>query len=234
MYNGKKILGVITARGGSKGLPGKNIRPLHGKPLLAWSIEAGKYSGILDELLVTTDDHEIGAIAREYGASVPFIRPPELATDTTQTMDVLLHVLEWYEQTGLFFDLLVLLQPTSPLRTAEDIVRGVKLLFEKYAQAVVSVCEAEHHPYWMNHLPEDGCMGNFLRKEAQNMPRQLLNTYYRLNGALYIAEITWLKEQKSFFGEKTFAYVMERERSVDIDEMMDFQLAEILLKNNCK
>jgi len=230
MYKGKKILGVIPARGGSKGLPGKNVHMLQGKPLLAWTIEAGQQSDFIDELLVTTDDAEIEEVAKEFGASVPFIRPAQLATDNAQTVDVLLHALKWYEKSGIFFDLLVLLQPTSPLRTAADIISAMNLFFKKGARAVVSVCETDHHPFWMNVLPEDGCLRDFIRKEAVNLPRQQLAKYYRLNGALYIVETTWLKEQKSFFGEKTFAYVMDRKRSVDIDELMDLYIAETLIR----
>lgn len=229
MYEGKRILGVIPARGGSKGLPGKNVRKLHGKPLLAWSIEAGLQTGVFDTLLVTTDDKEICSIALEYGAEVPFIRPEELATDTATTMDVLFHALLFYRNKQEFFDLLVLLQPTSPLRTAEDILGGLKLFFQKKAGSVVSVCETEHHPGWVNELPENGCMKDFLKKEYVNVPRQRLPKQYCLNGAIYIAGTSFLLEQKSFFGENTFAYVMEREHSIDIDHRIDFQMAECLM-----
>ncbi len=232
MYKGKKILGVIPARGGSKGLPGKNIRPLQGKPLVAWSIESGLQTGILDELLVTTDDEEIGAIAKKFGASVPFLRPEELASDSAGTMEVLLHALSYYEKAGCSFDLLILLQPTSPLRTAEDILNGVDVFFDKNAGAVISVCEVDHHLDWMNKLPENGCMKDFVKKEAHNIPRQQLDKYYRLNGALYVADVKLLELKKSFFTENTFAYVMKRERSVDIDELVDFQIADFLLKTN--
>ncbi len=230
MYKSKKILAIIPARGGSKGLPGKNIKELAGKPLISWSIEAGLQSSWIDELIVNTDSEKIAAVARNSGGKVPFLRPTEQATDSANTMDVLLHTINWYEKQDVFFDLIIVLQPTSPLRTGEDIDQAVQNFFKKNADCVVSVCMVEHHPYWTNQLPADGCMDGFLRPEAINTPRQQLPDYYGLNGAVYIAAIPWLKKHKSFFGKKTYAYVMEPERSVDIDTIIDFRLAEILLR----
>ena len=230
LETGGKVLGIIPARGGSKGLPRKNIRSLAGKPLIAWSIEAGLQSSWIDELIVNTDSPEIAAVAREYGAQVPFLRAPELATDTATTMDVLVDTFDWYENQGRSFDLVILLQPTSPLRTKDDIDQALQVYREKQAEAVVSVCPVEHHPFWSNRLPADGCLDKFLRPEAINTPRQQLPEYYHLNGALYLAAIDRLRELNSFFGPRTYAYVMPRERSVDIDTLLDLHLAEILLR----
>jgi len=234
MYKGKNILGLIPARGGSKGLPRKNIKPLLGKPLIAWTIEQALASEYLDKVIVSTDEKEIADISKKYGAEVPFMRPKELAKDNAKGIDVVLHVIDWFMKNDKLkqFDLLMLLQPTSPLRTTEDIDKTIEYLFSKEAKAIVSVCEVDHHPLWSNTLPEDGCMKNFIRQEIVNKNRQELAVFYRLNGAIYLAYCDYIKEQKSFFGEKTFAYIMPKERSIDIDNEIDFKLAEILIKNN--
>jgi len=229
MFREHRILAIIPARGGSKGLPGKNTRELGGKPLIAWSIAAGRQSGFVDEVAVSTDSPEIAAQASNYGAAVPFLRPEALATDEAKTIDVILHTIAWYDNQAVTFDLVLLLQPTSPLRTAADINLALELYFSKGAQAIVSVCQADHHPWWSNVLPADGGMQEFLRPECLNAGRQKLPVYYRLNGAIYLADIDFLKRNRSFWGEKTFAYLMPKERSVDIDDIVDFRLAEVLM-----
>ena len=231
MYKGKNILGLIPARGGSKGLPRKNIKPLLGKPLIAWTIEEALASKYLDRLIVSTDDKEIAEISKKYGAEVPFIRPKELAEDNAKGIDVALHAIDWLKKNDKQkqYDLLMLLQPTSPLRTTEDIDKAIELLFLKDAKAIVSVCEVDHYPLWSNTLPENGCMKDFIRKEIMNKNRQELPIFYRLNGCIYLAYCSYLQKQRSFFGEKSFAYIMPKERSIDIDGEIDFRLAEILL-----
>ncbi len=229
MFRKRNILAVIPARGGSKGLPGKNIMQCGGKPLIEWSIAVARECLFFDEVIVSTDDSAIAEIAVAAGATVPFLRPADLASDEANIIDVLLDLFVKIERGSKHQDIVVLLQPTSPLRTTEDITGALKLYFEKSANAVVSVCEVDHHPYWMNELPPDVRMDGFLREEAIHTPRQQLPRYYRLNGALYIANIGWLKKSRSFFGENTFAYIMQREHSIDIDHKIDFQLAEFLL-----
>ena len=233
MYKGKTILGLIPARGGSKGLPGKNIIPLLGKPLIAWTIEQALASKYLDRVVVSTDDKEIAEISKKYGAEVPFIRPKELATDEAKGIDVVLHTINCLKENDKRkqYDLIILLQPTSPLRATEDVDKAIELLFLKEAKAIVSVCEVDHHPLWANTLPEDECMKDFIRQEIMNKNRQELPKFYRFNGAIYIAYCDYLQKQKSFFGEKTFAYIMPIERSIDIDDEIDFELAEILMKD---
>ena len=232
MYKGKNILGLIPARGGSKGLPGKNIKPLLGKPLIAWTIEQALASKYLDIVVVSTDDKEISEISKKYGAEVPFIRPKELAKDNAKGIDVVLHTMDWVKENDnrKQYDLIMLLQPTSPLRTKEDIDKAIELLFLKKAKAIVSVCEVDHHPLWANTLPEDGCMKDFIKPQVMNKNRQELPVFYRLNGAIYLAYCNYLKERKSFIGKDTFAYIMPRERSIDIDNKIDFKLAEVLKK----
>ncbi|MDH4318618.1 MAG: acylneuraminate cytidylyltransferase family protein [Desulfobulbaceae bacterium] len=230
MFEGKRVLGLIPARGGSKGLARKNIRNLHGKPLIGWTIEAARESACFDTIMVSTDSREIADIAEEYGVQVPCLRHAKLSGDSTPIMDVIMNTLDWYGARSKTFDIIVLLQPTSPLRNGDDIKRGLSLYSERNAKAVVSVCRAEHHPYWMNTLPHDGSMRDFLPQKALNTPRQQLPVFYRLNGALYIADIITLRNTNNFFGPDTYAYIMEAEHSVDIDELFDFQLAELLMQ----
>lgn len=230
MFNQRQVLALVPARGGSKGLPGKNLADLGGKPLIAWSIEAALGSSYVDQVVVSTDCKEIARVAGNFGAEVPFLRPAELATDQANSFDALLHALTWYAQRGRTFDLVVWLQPTSPLRTPLDIDRAIDLYAARKAQAVVSVCETDHHPWWANTLPDDANMANFMRPEVLNTNRQDLPAHYRLNGAIYLASPDYLASQGSFYGEQTFAYVMPKDRSVDIDDAMDLRLARALLE----
>lgn len=227
MYKQKKILGIITARGGSKGLPGKNIRPLHGKPLIARSIIAAQESQHLDSFLVSTDSVEIAEISKSYGAQVPFLRPAELSTDKASSIDVVLHTLDFLKEV---YEWVMILQPTSPLRTAIDIDAAIELADSKKADAIVSVCPNEHHPWLSNTLPDDGNMNSFLRPETQHRTRQEFPMYYRLNGAIFLTKTRALRETRSFFGPRTFAYEMPAERSIDIDHLIDFKLAECYLE----
>ena len=229
MYEGQRILAVVPARGGSKGLPGKNIRELAGKPLIAWSIEAGRQSRYVDTLFVSTACPDIARVARQWGGDVPFMRPAELATDEAKGIDAILHAVRWHRENGQVFDLVLVLQPTSPLRTAEDIDHAVEFFFAKNAGAVVSVCPTDHHPWWSNTLPSDGSMKDFLRPELQNINRQSLPTFYRLNGAIYLAQIDFLEKTRSFVADGAFGCPMVSEKSIDIDNLLDFKLAEILL-----
>ncbi len=229
MFEGKRILGLIPARGGSKGLPGKNLIELGGKPLIAWTIEASRQSRYIDATLVSTDCPQIAETARRHQAEAPFLRPAELATDNARSLDAVLHAVAWRQAQGYADDLVLVLQPTSPLRTGADIDRAVELFFARRAQAVVSVCAVEHHPWWGNTLPEDGNMESFLRPEALNRNRQELPPHYRLNGAVYLAAIPYLRDTGSFYGPHTFAYIMPPERSVDIDTPLDLQWARFLL-----
>jgi len=231
MINGKSLLAIIPARGGSKGLPGKNIKELCGKPLIAWSIEQAKSCGSIDRVTVSTNDKNIAEVARKYGAEVPFMRPAELANDTTTTINVIFHAMDWFRKDQDFRPkYILLLQPTSPLRTVEDIEGTIQTLKDKDARAVVSICETDHHPWWSNILPEDGNMKDFLRPEILNKRRQDLPVFYRLNGAIYLADTAYLYEYNGFLGPNTFAYKMPKNRSVDIDSELDFLLAGLLLK----
>lgn len=227
MYKEKTFLAIIPARGGSKRLPRKNILELAGKPLIAWTIEAAIESNLIDKVIVTSDDDEILSISKKYGSEI-IKRPEHLASDTSTSFDAIKHTIENTEE----YDYIVLLQPTSPLRTEKHIIESIKLLEEKNADAIVSVCEMDHSPLWSNTLPEDRNMNSFLREEVLNQRSQDLEEYYRLNGAIYICKTDKLLEEKSFFlKDNIFAYMMDRESSVDIDEEIDFKMAEIIKGN---
>ncbi len=229
MYKNKKILALIPARGASKRIPHKNIKLLLGEPLIARTIEQAKKSRYIDSIVVSTDDKKIAGISRNYGAEVPFIRPRRLALDTAKGIDVVLQAINWLKKNGREYDLVVLLQPTSPLRASTDIDNAIELLFSKSAKAVISVCESGHKPLWSDVLPKSGCMRNFMKKNKQssNAPQ-----YYTLNGAIYLGYCSYIKKHKGFLGARTFAYIMPQERSVDIDSEFDFWIAEQFLSNS--
>ena len=183
------MLAIITARGGSKGLPQKNIRPLAGKPLIAYTIEAALQARLLDRTVVSTDDHQIAEIARQFGAEIPFLRPPELARDETIVYPVLTHALRWLdEHEGYRPDYVMLLQPTSPLRTAEDIDNSITIALEKNAEGVVSLCETKHHPYWTKQIAGDGQIVDFIPRNNPHsyLRRQDLPPAYVLRNYLKI------------------------------------------------
>ncbi|MDY0123318.1 acylneuraminate cytidylyltransferase family protein [Sulfurimonas sp.] len=225
MYKGKTFLAIIPARGGSKRVPRKNVLDLCGKPLIAWSIEAGLKSKYIDKVVVTSDDEEILDISKLYGAK-SIKRPGELASDTATTFDAIKHAIDNVEK----YDYIILLQPTSPLRNEKHIDEAIELLESKKADAVIGVCEMDHSPLWSNVLPEDGSMSDFLRDEIKNKRSQDLDKYYRLNGAIYICKTEKFLENKGFFLKKNiFAYVMDRKSSVDIDEEIDFDIAMAII-----
>lgn len=226
MIEGKRVLALITARGGSKRLPRKNIIELAGKPLIAWTIEAARKSRYVDSIVVSTDDDEIAQISERFGAQIPFRRPDALASDTASSNEVILHALSVLKNE---FDLLVLLQPTSPLRTAKHIDESLEELFLKGAEGVISVAPCEHSPLWSNTLPESGSMNNFIRSNV-NTRSQDLDKYYRLNGAVYAFHIESILAQKGiFYSENVYSYIMLAEYSVDIDSELDFKIAEVLM-----
>ncbi len=223
------VLGLVPARGGSKGLPGKNTASLAGKPLIVWTLEAALAAACVDDVVVSTDSEHIAEVAAEAGARVPFVRPADLAQDDTPMVDVVLHALDELERRGRTYSAVALLQPTSPLRTARHIDEAAALKSETGSQAVVSVVESEHSPLWSNTLPPDGRMGAFLRPEAVSARRQDLPKHYRLNGAIYLIDTPTLRTERAFVGAFAVAYVMPREASVDVDEELDLAFAEFLL-----
>ncbi len=220
-----QLLAIIPARGGSKGLPGKNLVPLAGRPLIAWTIEAANRAACVAHAIVSSDDPAILAAARRWGAPAIARRPAHLATDTAGIMDTILHLLD---QTNDAYAQVVLLQPTSPLRTAADIDAAFALYRRSGAPACVSVTQAPKPPHWMYDMADDGRLRPLLG-HRETARRQDLPPTYVLNGAIYIAATSWLRSHKTFVGQETVAYVMPAERSVDIDTELDLALAETLL-----
>lgn len=227
-----KNLAIIPARSGSKGLKDKNIKLLNGKPLLVYSIEAARESELFDTIYVSTDSEKYAEIAREGGAEVPFLRNAVNATDTASSWDVVKEALERFAQAGKDFDMVTLLQPTTPLRSSKDIINAYEIFYNKKSNAVVSVCEMNHSPLWCNVLPEDNSLNHFLRNNIADKPRQSLDTYYRINGAIYMVNTLYLENSGDIYGDNCYAYIMKKENSVDIDDRFDFIFAEVLLKLN--
>lgn len=227
------VLAVIPARGGSKGLPRKNVLPLAGRPVIAYSIKAALDSRLLSGIpVVSTDDCEIAEVARQWGAQVPFLRPSELSEDETATIPVLLHAIRWLEKNSSSSpDYIMLLQPTSPLRTAEDIDNVIQLALDNDADGVVSVCTSSHHPYLAKKVDQEGKIQDFIPIGGTHNRRQDLPSAYTVNGAIYLAKRDVLLEQQTFYTESTYAYIMPVERSLDIDTPWDLFLAERILES---
>lgn len=224
-----RCIAIIPARSGSKGIKDKNIKELCGKPLMVYTIEAALQCPYIDCVMVSTDSLDYAKIAEQHGAQVPFLRSEELATDWAKSIDVIYEVLNKYEKLGEVFDTVVLLQPTSPLRTVRHLNEAFEMLEKRKADSIVSVCECEHNPLLSNVLEEDLCLSGFIG-QFNNVRRQELRTYYRLNGAIYISKVAELRENGGFYGEKSFAYVMRTEESVDIDSEIDFKFASVLME----
>jgi N-acylneuraminate cytidylyltransferase len=221
LIGAKKVLAVIPARGGSKGLPGKNILPVRGRPLLAWTTDVALAARAIDRVVVSSDADAILAAARSCGVQ-PLRRPAELATDTATTIEVVLHALDACPG----YDVVVVLQPTSPLRTAADIELALERLMASGAPACVSVCEAEQSPYWMYRLGADEKLIPVVDASVEATRRQELPAVYVLNGAIYIADAAWLRAKRAFVTTDTVAHVMPAERSLDIDTARDFEYFE--------
>ncbi len=229
MFEKKKILGLIPARGGSKGVKDKNIIDLCGRPLISYTIEAANKSRYIDNVVVSTDSEKIAKVAKAAGAEVPFLRPAELASDTSKTIDSVLHAINTLGGMGQKFDVVVLLQPTQPLRTAEDIDAAIEYYFSSGERDLVSVSEVDDHPILMRRFGEDGQMYHLL-EGSSTCRRQDMDCYYRVNGCIYINQILRLNDKTSF-NDNELGFIMPREKAVDIDEMKDLYIAEYYLKN---
>lgn len=225
-----KVLALIPARGGSKGLPRKNVLVAGGRPLIGWTVAAAQSSAAVGHTILSSDDDEIMAAARASGCSVPFRRPAELASDTASTMDVVFHALDQFPQ----YEYLVLLQPTSPLRSAADIDAAFALMQQQRAPSCVSVCEVEQSPYWMYRVGVDERLSAVLQAPEGVSRRQDLPPVYTLNGAIYIARTDWLRRTRSFVGADTVGYRMPRERSIDIDTAQDFELFRNIVEQHAR
>lgn len=226
MFKGKRILGIIPARSGSKGIKHKNIKKFKGKPLMAHTIEAALNTKVFDKLIVSTDSTAYAAIAEKYGATAD-IRQDRLAQDDTSTIDVIDYILTKEKD----FDYFVLLQPTSPLRRATHIAEAVDKIIKTKSKSLVSVCETEHSPLLMGTLDDSMSMHGFI-KSQNNKRRQDLDKFYRINGSIYIMEVDEFYKTKNFYGEKSIAYIMDNMSSIDIDNEMDFEIAKVLYENS--
>lgn len=222
-------LAIIPARSGSKGLRDKNIKLLAGKPLIAYTIEAAEQAGIFDEIMVSTDSGVYADISRECGATVPFLRSEKNSTDMASSWDMVNEVLDNYAKMGRTFDAFCLLQPTSPLRTAEDIKNAYAIL-QSASTSVVSVCEVDHSPLWCNTLPPDLSLDGFIQK-ANDRQRQAMGRFFRVNGAIYFVRVSAFQEDTHLYREGSLAYIMPQERSADIDTELDFKIAEVILND---
>lgn len=221
-------IAIIPARGGSKRLPGKNTKLLGGKPLIEWTLDAARNSGVIDLIVVTSDDEEVLAIARRNQA-VAIHRPAVLASDTATTVDTVLHALQCLTDRGFTYERIMVLQPTSPLRRPEHIRGAVERMSDTNAASIISVCETDHSPLLSNTLPSDGSLDNFIPAEARGRRSQDLPTYYRLNGAIYFVKRAALLKYRAFDPPGSFALIMEISASVDIDSITDLNVAESFL-----
>ena len=227
-----KILAIIPARGGSIRLPKKNIKKLNGKHMIIYTIEAALQSKYQMRVIVTTDDKEIARISKKHGAEVPFIRPKELAQDKTPTLPVLQHALKFLNTKEDYYpDIMLLLQPTSPLRKGEHIDEAMNLFFREKPDSVVSLCKVKDSPYLVKKINKDGAVVPFINAGGKYVRRQNFPELYRLNGAIYITRVDIIIKENKILGEHTKAYIMKEEDSIDIDTEMDFKLAEMIVKD---
>ena len=226
MIDQKTVLAIMPARGGSKGVLRKNIREVSGKPLIVWTIEAAKQSKHIDRLILSSEDSEIIKIAEEWGCEVPFVRPKELAQDDTPGIDPVIHAINFLPEQ---YDYVVLLQPTSPLRTVDDIDGCIQKCIDIGAPACISVTEPDKSPFWMYTLGEKDQLISLFPQNEVVPCRQALPKVYALNGAVYVANTKWLLKTRSFLSPETVAYFMGKDNSCDIDTELDLQLAELRL-----
>jgi len=233
MYNGKKFIAIIPARGGSKRLPKKNLLNLNGKPLIAHTIESALLSKYIDEVVISTDSQEILDFSKKYKVSLPFIRPDELSSDTATKSSVIKHAIEFYQnELKSFFDYIVYLQPTSPLRSEVEIDGAIEYMYNSKSDAVISVCKLSHPIEWSGTLPNDGNMESFIKHIDTGSRSQELKQFYRLNGAIYICDTKkFLEQECMFIRENIYAFKMSKEKSVDIDTKEDLNYAEFLMRN---
>ncbi len=232
MINGKSVIGIVPARAGSKGLPRKNIAPLCGKPLIAWSIEAGLRSQYIDLVIVSTDSNKIAGIAAEYGASVPFIRPAELATDETPTIDVVIHALEYLNnQRKQRFDYTVLLEPTSPQRDEADIDRAIKQLVDNVgASSLVGISRTEaQNPAFLVGLSENNFLLGLDQSEIKPVRRQEIKDVYFLEGSIYVSDTKTLIARRTFCHQETLGCIFPKWKSLEVDDLEDLIMAEALM-----
>jgi len=225
----RNILAIIPARGGSKGIPRKNLRLLCGKPLIAYTIEAALNSKLINRVVVSTEDEEIAKVSKKYGAEV-ISRPTELAQDDTPSLPLFQHAIRYLEEVKDYRpEIIVMLQPTSPLRIVEDIDRAIEEFLKGSYHSIASVCEVEHTPHWMYTIVGER-LKPLIEEGQKVVRRQDDSKVYRLNGAVYVTSRDIIMKENRVLGRDTKAYIMPLERSIDIDTELDFKLAELLMR----
>ncbi|KAI3350329.1 acylneuraminate cytidylyltransferase family protein [Clostridium botulinum] len=230
MINNKRVLAIIPARAGSKGIIRKNIKKINGKPLIAYTIEEALKSKYIDRVIVSTEDEEIAEISEKFGAEIPFFRPKELAQDNTPGIDPIIHSICYLEENEDYIcEYVICLQCTSPFRKTYEIDEAIKELIEKDGDSIVSVCESEISPYWMKKIKSNKII-DFLDSGKNYKRRQDLPNIYRLNGAIYAAKTQIILQNKNWYTKNTLPYVMSKKSSIDIDDLIDFKFAEFLMK----
>ncbi len=234
LIDGKTVLAIIPARGGSKGVPRKNIKNLCGKPLITWTIEEALKSKYIDRLVVSTEDEEIAEISRKHGAEIPFLRPIELAKDDTPGIEPLLHCIYWLKNNENYYpDYLCTLQCTSPFRNSKHIDEALELLIKEKGDSIIGICKSEVSPYWMKSVV-NGKLIDFMEGSAKYTRRQDLPAVYRLNGAVYIGKTDLLLKNRNWYTNNTLPYIMRQEDSIDIDTIYDFRFAELMMKEKLR
>lgn len=223
-----RILAIIPARSGSKGLKDKNIKKLNGKPLISYTIEAALKSQVFKDIVVSTDSEKYKKISEQYGAWVPFLRSKDLAQDTSSSNDVIEEVLLNLKHMGKEYDCFMILQPTSPLRNHEDIKNSINFFYEKRANSVVSMCECHDSPLLTTNLDEEMRLDGFL-EQLNKVRRQDLKKFYRLNGAIYLVKVDYFFKYKNIYEKNSYAFVMDKRKSIDIDDINDFEYAEFIM-----
>lgn len=231
MIENKKVLAIIPARGGSKGIPKKNIKAVSGKPMINYTIEAARECDYIDKVIVSTDDEEIAEISMKAGAVVPFLRPDELAVDDAELIDVVMHAIEFYERKAERYDIIVLLQPTSPLRTSEDLQKALEYYMRKGEKSLLSISEVSEHPKMMRKFNDENELQKMLGEDGDGTESGS-KKYYKVNGAIFINSMSELSE-KTKFENNVMGYVLSKEHGIDIDVPEDVVVAEYYLSQKC-
>ena len=233
MINGKSVLAIIPARGGSKGIPRKNIKLLAGKPLISWTIKEAKKSIYIDKLIITTDSEEIAKIGKVEGADSPFLRPAELSRDNSTGTNVILHTLKWFDKKDVAYDYFIYIQPTSPFRNVIHIDEALNLIVSNdKSDSLVSVSIPSKHPYWMKKINKNGFLEDFTETDKLYNNRQELPDIFAVNGAIYISKWEIFIKEHSFFNRKCLPFIMDSHSSIDLDTMDDWKYAEYLKEYN--
>lgn len=228
----KKVLAIIPARSGSKEVPNKNIKEINNKPLISWTIIEAKKSKKIDKLIVSTDSKEYALICKNLNVEVPFLRPDNLSKDSSSSLEVVHHSIKWLKNNLDYEpDYILLLQPTSPLRTSKDIDKSINIALQKNADSVVSVEKVVKHPYYMRSINKKGLLINYLNQSQNHIRRQELNEVFILNGAIFLVK-TEVILNGSWYGNKCYPIIMPQERSIEIDSQFDFLLSDLIMKAN--